>query len=290
MTTTADDADDFDRLWDYNHPAESEQCFQALLPQITEPSRRAELLTQIARAQGLQRRFEAAHATLDEVEPMLTSDHARPTIRYLLERGRVFNSSRQPEQASPLFRRAWEHACAAGQDFYAIDAAHMLAISEPPEHHLGWNLSALRLAEATSDPRARGWRGSLYNNIGWTYHDQGRYAEALECFEKALLCRQEASDQPTIRIARWCVARCLRSLGRVAEALAILRELEAEHEVISEPDGYVYEELAECLALNQDPAAQVYFALAYAQLSADPWLVEAEPARLERLKLLGAQQ
>ncbi|MBV9786781.1 MAG: tetratricopeptide repeat protein [Chloroflexi bacterium] len=290
MTATADDADDFDRLWDYNHPAETEQRLRALLPQMTEPSRRAELLTQIARAQGLQRRFEAAHATLDEVEPLLTSDHARPTIRYLLERGRVFNSSRQPEQASSLFRQAWEQARAAGQDFYAIDAAHMLAISEPPEHQLEWNLQALRLAEATSEPRGRGWRGSLYNNIGWTYHDQERYVEALECFEKALLCRQEAGDQSTIRIARWCVARCLRSLGRVSEALAILRELEAEHAAVGGSDGYVYEELAECLALNQDPAAQAYFALAYAQLSADPWLAEAEPARLERLRLLGAQQ
>lgn len=290
MSATADDAADFDRLWDYNNPAETEQRFRSFLLQMTEPSRRAELLTQIARAQGLQRCFEAAHATLDEVERTLTPDHARPTIRYLLERGRVFNSSRQSEQqASPFFRRAWEQARAAGEDFYAIDAAHMLAISEPPEQQLEWNLAALRLAEATSEPRARGWRASLYNNIGWTYHDQGRYNEALECFEKALPCRQEAGDQPTIRIARWCVARCLRSLARVSEALAMLRELEVEHAATGETSGYVYEELAECLALNQDLAARSYFALAYEQLSADPWLAESESARLERLKRLGSQ-
>lgn len=288
MSATADDAADFDRLWDYNNPAETEQRFRSFLRQMTDPSRRVELLTQIARAQGLQRRFEAAHATLDEIEPMLTPDHARPTIRYLLERGRVFNSSRQPEQASPLFRRAWEQARAAGEDFSAIDAAHMLAISEPPEQQLEWNLAALRLVEATSEPRARSWRVSLYNNIGWTYHDQGRYDKALACFEKALRCRQESGDQPAIRIARWCIARCLRSLGRVAEALAILRELEVEHAAIGETSGYVYEELAECLALNQDPAARSYFAVAYEQLSADPWLAESEPARLERLKRLGS--
>lgn len=289
MSSTSDDAADFDQLWDYNQPAETEQRFRALLPTTTEPARRAELLTQIARAEGLQRRFEEAHATLDEVQPLLTPDLTRATIRYLLERGRVFNSSRQPEQASPLFRQAWEQARAGGEDFYAIDAAHMLGISEPPERRLDWNLQALRLAETTGEPRARRWQASLYNNIGWTYHDQGRYSEALECFEKALLCRQETGDQPEIRVARWCVARCLRSLGRGAEALAILRELEAEHTASGEPDGYVYEELAECLAQMHDPAARSYFALAYDQLSRDPWLAEREPERLERLKVLGDQ-
>lgn len=120
--------------------------------------------------------------------------------------------------------------------------------------------------------------------------DQGRCTEALECFEQALLCRQEAGDQPEIRIMRWCVARYLRSLGRVSEALAILRELETEHKAGSEPDGYVYEELAACLVLLHDPAARSYLALAYAQLSRDPWPAERELKRLERLELFGNQQ
>ena len=41
------------------------------------------------------------------------------------------------------------------------------------------------LAETAGDERARNWAASLYNNLGWTYHDQGRYAEALQMFEKA---------------------------------------------------------------------------------------------------------
>jgi hypothetical protein len=53
-------------------------------------------------------------------------------VRYLLERGRVFNSTGHRLEASPLFREAWELASAAGQDFYAASAAHMLVISEPP--------------------------------------------------------------------------------------------------------------------------------------------------------------
>src|SRR5919108_567957 len=91
---------DFDALWDYGRPGETEARFRQLLPQIApQADQHAELLTQIARAQGLQRRFADAHQTLDAVQGLLPGVPSRVTIRYLLERGRVFNSARQPEHA-----------------------------------------------------------------------------------------------------------------------------------------------------------------------------------------------
>jgi hypothetical protein len=152
---------DFDSLWDYGDPAATEQRFRQLLPTIgaADQSRHIQLLhiqllTQIARTQGLQRNFDQAHATLDEAERILAGDYTQARIRYLLERGRVFNSSGQPDAARPLFLAAWELAGAAGEDFYAIDAAHMLGIVEPVEAGLAWNLKALDLAETTADARA----------------------------------------------------------------------------------------------------------------------------------------
>ena len=59
------------------------------------------MLTQIARTEGLQREFEEAHAILDTVEAMLTDEMGVPRIRYLLERGRVYNSSNQREKSKP---------------------------------------------------------------------------------------------------------------------------------------------------------------------------------------------
>src|SRR5689334_7693514 len=118
---------DFDALWDYDHPASTEQQFRALLPraeQAADRSHYVQLLTQIARAQGLQGKFADAHATLDTAQVLLTPDLGTARIRYLLERGRVFNSSRQVAQAQPQFQQAWELAQAERQDFYAIDAAH----------------------------------------------------------------------------------------------------------------------------------------------------------------------
>ncbi len=249
---------DFDDLWDYDDPEATERKFRQLLPSATtDASYHAQLLTQIARAQGLQRKFDEAHQTLDEVRRLLADDLKQARIRYLLERGRVFNSSKQREQARPFFLEAWELSTSANEDFYAIDAAHMLGIVEPPEQALEWNLKALALAEQSHDMRAQKWRGSLYNNIGWAYHDSGKYEEALALFEKALRWREAQGRLPEIRIAKWCVARALRSLGRLEEALATQQVLLAEHKAAGGKDGYVYEELGECLlALDREAEAR----------------------------------
>jgi tetratricopeptide (TPR) repeat protein len=282
---------DFDALWNYDKPSDTEQAFQALLPEARatgDVSYLAELLTQIARTQGLQRRFEAAHHTLNEAEELLPNSSARVGVRYELERGRVFNSSGNPDRARAFFLRAWESAVEHSEDFYAVDAAHMMGIVEPAAEQLAWNLRALDLAERSADERARNWRGSLYNNIGWTHHDAGRYEDALTMFEKTLE-RREAQGKPReIRIANWCIGRTLRSLGRLSEALDMQRRLLGEIEEAGDPDGYVNEELAECLlALGQDEEAGRHFARAYAVLSQDAWLVEQDAPRLQRLKELG---
>jgi tetratricopeptide (TPR) repeat protein len=282
---------DFDVWWDYGDAAGTEAKFAELLPQAKQSgdgSYYAQLLTQIARTQGLQRRFKEAHETLDTVLAMLSDDMVVARIRYLLERGRVYNSSGEPEKSKPLFLEAWKMGVADKEDFYAVDAAHMLGIVEPPEKQLEWNEKAIELAEKSADPRARNWRGSLYNNTGWSYHDLKQYDKALAMFEKALKFQQEKNDQEGIRIARWTIARAYRSLGRIDQALKIQKELEKEIEEKGiEQDGYVFEEIGECLLLlNQQEESRQYFNRAYELLSQDPWLAANEPERLERLKKL----
>ena len=281
-------SNNFDHLWDYNQPAATEARFRELLPQLAnDPARYAELLTQIARAQGLQRQFDEAHATLDGVEAQLADLPVRVRIRYLLERGRVYRSSGKVDAARPFFLEAWEVAQPAGEDNYAIDAAHMLAIIEPPAEQRRWHQLAIDLTEQTADPEAKKWAGSLNNNLGWSYFEEGEYTAALACFTKALAAREAQGKAGPIHIARWSVAKTLRMLSRVDEALAIQEALAAA-QGLGEPDGYVYEELGECYLLRQETAkATSAFAQAYALLSQDSWLVANEGERLARLQRLG---
>jgi tetratricopeptide (TPR) repeat protein len=285
-------------LWNYNDPAETAVRFQELLPVVVASDNRAyqvELLSQIARTHSLRNQFDEAHQLLDQVEAMLTEEMVVPKMRYLLERGRSFNSAGEPTRALALFHEAFElgTAVAPQADYHTIDAAHMIAIAEPePPAQMKWHEKALTLAEITPDRRASGWRGPLYNNLGWTYHDMGDYEKALGIFEKAVTWRQNHDqDKPeTIRIARWCMGRTFRSLNRLEDALTLQQELLAEYQGVGQTDGFVYEEIGECLwALDQQEEARPYFAQAYEELSQVGWVASSDPERLERLKQLGSE-
>jgi tetratricopeptide (TPR) repeat protein len=295
MTAIQPPLPDFDSQWDFGKPAETESRFRAIQPQAEQSGNRAyllELKTQIARTLGLQSRFDEAHAMLDSVEAELTPERKRGRIRYLLERGRVFNSSDHADKAKPLFMEAWELAKRSHEDNLAVDAAHMVAIVESGKSAEEWNLKALAFADKSRDPKARQWRASLYNNLGWTYQDAGRFKEALDVFRKALEAREERGHAEPTRIARWTVARCLRLLGRVKEALAMQQDqvtLFAAQK--REPGPYVCEEMAECLyALGRTTESRPWFAKAYAALSKEDGLTKHEAPRLERLKRLGLEQ
>ena len=283
--------ENFDKLWDYNKPAETEVKFRAILDRVKpedDLSYYVQLFTQIARTQGLQRKFDDAHKTLDEAESLLTADLKLAKVRYLLERGRVYNSSGKPDTARSYFDQAFELAKEIGEDFYAVDALHMIAITEKPEKALEWNLKAIDYTEKSTDTRAKGWLGSLYYNTGWSLFDLGKYSEALEIFKKGQQFREEKKQDSEIRIAKWCVARTLRALNKIDEALNMQRALLEEFNKIGEKDGYVFEELGECyLVLGRSDDAEKYFKSAYEELSKDDYLVNNEQKRIERIKELG---
>ena len=281
---------DFDKLWDYDHPDVSEKKFRDILPAALDSrdlSYFSQLLTQIARAEGLQRKFENAHKTLDRVDKAMLKINDRTRIRYLLERGRVYNSSGKPDSAKPLFQEAYDLSALLKEDFYAVDAAHMMAIVEEPEKQMEWNLKALDIAENSKDDRARNWRASLSNNTGWTYFNQGNYEEALYMFEKALQLREEQGNPDNIKIAKWCVAKALRMKGHIDEAMEIQQALFQDYQSAGRKSGFVYEEIAECLlAMQRDDEAQGWFAAAYEELRKDP-SVAGDRERLVRMKTLG---
>jgi len=274
---------DIDDYWEYSDPAASEQRFREALA-TAQGDRALELQTQIARTYSLRKRFDDAHALLDTIEPQLTQAGAGPRVRYLLERGRTLNSSGYKADARPLFEEAWAVARASQLDGLAVDAAHMVPIVVSGPDGTLWTMRGIELARASDDRKARAMLPALLNNHAWNLFDEGRLAEALPVFREAEVEWLRTGKQPQGRIATWSVARCLRALGRIDDALTLQLDLEREWAAAGQTDGYVYEEVAELYELKGDvAAARPYFARAARELGKDPKFVSGEAKRYQRL-------
>ena len=285
---------DWRKMWDFNDGAATEQRFVDAIDAGEKAGDTEYVLivtTQLARSQGLQRKFDQAHATLDDVEARMDGASPEVRMRYRLERGRAFNSAGSPEESVPLFEEAWGIGAESGEDLLAIDAAHMLAIALPGGEQLPWSEKAIALAESSEDPRCKGWLGPLYNNTGWTYHDLGEFEKALALWEKSLAFRQEQGAVEEVFIARWAIARCWRSMGRYQDALAEQKSILDDRVAADRPsEGYCEEEIGENLyALGRKDEARVWFGQAWDLLHDDGWMQADEAERLARMKELGGR-
>jgi len=281
-------------LWDFNDPKSTEMLFVSLTDEAASSTNKEYapiLLSQIARTYSLRGNFDTAHKILNEAKEMLTGDDNASLAFYYIERGRTLNSAGDKPAALKYFKQGFLTAEIIKDDYLAVDAAHMMAIAEALGEQMKWNLIALSIAESSKSVRARDWRGTLYNNMGWTFFDQERYGEALTLFEKGVDFRREKDQARRLLIARWAVARTYRALDRLDEALEVQLDLLRERSAKGLPDdGYVIEELAELYYLKGSPRASEYFAKAYRLLSRDEWLVANDSERLERLKSLSVRE
>ncbi len=225
------------------------------------------LQTQIARTYGLRGDFATAEALLAEIEPALNEASAEARVHYWLELGRVHASPAHNETAPEAYTQARDHylqayelAQAAELDGLAVDALHMLAIIAPDSaEQLLWNQRALSYLHASNQPAAKRWQGSLHHNIGYLYHTQGQYDDALAQFALSRAAYERDGRSAEVRVADWMTAWTLRVQGRLEEALAIQLRLEQECDAAGQPDPYVFEELATLYsALGNDALADVY--------------------------------
>jgi tetratricopeptide (TPR) repeat protein len=210
-------------LWDFDDLDESERRLRGQLDEETADAGRAEVLTQLARVEGLRGDFAACERLLDEAEPLAgTSPVAN--VRLELERGRMYRSSGDPEAAYPLFQSAFDRAVEAGEAYLGGDAAHMCAIAvDDLELQEGWTQRGLELGER--EPAAAYWAGPLLNNLGWAYHEAGDHSRALELLERALEARERDPDnRAAIAWGRYGVAYALMALGRASEAVPLLEQ------------------------------------------------------------------
>jgi tetratricopeptide (TPR) repeat protein len=250
-----------------------------------------EALTQLARIQGLQGLVVEAKTMLDRARPRVYPSEDGPAtrlqIRYLLEQGRLLCLAMTPVKAQSYFNQALDFALKINATFFAIDAALMLSVSQPPKYKNEQLKNALQMAEQSSDPQAQLWLSHLYVMQGWHAFDFRRYEDALVSFEKALARPRQPGETLKVMVIHWCIARTLRALNRIDEALVMQRELLAQLSIAGQVNGHVFLEIAECLqVLKQPEEARGYFESAYTQLSTDGWYSDNKAADLSRMRHL----
>lgn len=167
-----------DELWDFSDPVASEARLRDAAASESDAASRAELMTQVARALGLQERYADGDAVLEGI----AAPDPAVAVRMALERGRLRNSAGDPAAAVPLFARAAQAAASARLVFLQVDALHMLAIADTVRAD-EWTTTALAVLDGVDDPRTLRWRVSLHNNAGWALFDAGRFGDALAAFE-----------------------------------------------------------------------------------------------------------
>jgi tetratricopeptide (TPR) repeat protein len=194
-----------DDLWDWGDPAGSERRFaaEAASPAHTD-AERAELVTQQARALGLQERFGAGRALLASL-----GQAADPAVwtRVKLEAGRLLNSAGNAAEAVIEFEAAAALARSGGLLFLEIDALHMLAIADRARSRER-TAEAIDRALAAPDDRTRRWLVSLYNNLGCSYSEAGDLDQALAAFLQAQEWAERAGTGQQRTWAREAVEEC----------------------------------------------------------------------------------
>lgn len=228
-------------LWSFDDLDATEERFATQLEREDSDAGRAEVLTQLARMEGLRGNFDRCAALLEEAEALAGSSGAA-RVRLELERGRMLRSSGDPAAAFPLFESAFARALDAGEHYLAGDAAHMCALAADDRSVMEeWTQRGLNLA--AREPEAGYWAGSLLNNLGWATFDDGRFEDALVLFYRALEARKrDPGTAEAVAWAQYAVGKTLRMLGRGGDGVALLEAASAA----LPSDAEIAAELAAC--------------------------------------------
>lgn len=234
----------FDYIWQaLEDPADIEAALQSTYDDNHDQLTRsflAQLLTQIARARGMQDKLREAQAALDKAK--WESSDKVAVIRMEVETARLRRVQGKDVEATTLLKKVYETAEGAPLDYFKADAAHILYLVEPdkgPKDAKTWEDAVLKIARDSVNVKTRRWAAVVLTDQGWKIFNEGRAIEALPLFEEALEIRKAAftysynrhDGQPLLktkqayRVARWNLARVLREVGRYERAYKLQKEL-----------------------------------------------------------------
>lgn len=222
-----------------------------------------EALSQIARCYLIQEQPQVGETWLQKAKQLAKPEEAKGWARYLGVFGRFQWKSKKLEEATLTFKTMYQFCLDHELHNEAIDAAHMVGITGNPAEQNEWALKGIQAAEKG---KLEGWLGPLWNNLGWSYEEQGKLNEALEALQKAREYHWKLGNEHSKLVADWSVGAIYRRQKEYEKALAWLRPVLAwaqrRYAEKNEPEraewiGMTLQELAEiAIAQNQWENAQ----------------------------------
>lgn len=210
-----------------------------------------EALAQVARSHLIQGKKEQGRPWLEKAKARASKEMPMGWSRYLGVRGRFEWKDDKLEEATATFKEMYQYCLDYNLHSRAVDAAHMVAITAPHEEQVVWGKKGIEAAEAGN---LEGWLGPLWNNLGWTWEEMGRYRESLDALKKARGYHWKLGTEKNKLVADWSVGHAYRQLGQLDEASHWLRPVLAwaERRYVTDPNpdaaewvGHSHRELGE---------------------------------------------
>jgi len=179
-----------------------------------------EALAQVARSYLITDRKEEGRTWLERAEKAASPSVPLGWSRYLGVRGRFEWQDEDLEKATATFTEMYNYCLEHELHSRAVDAAHMVAITAPPEKQIVWASKGIWAAEKGD---VEEWLGPLWNNLGWTYEDLGRHEESLDALLKAREYHWKLGGEMNKLIADWSVGHAYRMIGEHQAAAQWIR-------------------------------------------------------------------
>lgn len=230
----------------------------------------AESYSQIARCYLSLDKKEDGRPWLAKAGETASESNPGGWSRYLGVRGRFEwkDAAEEAQAVSPeapvaaaTFKQMYQFCMENDLFNRAIDAANMITLTGTMDERVEWGLRGIEAAEKGN---VEGWLAPLWNNLGWTYNDLGRYKESLDALMKAREYHYKKGDDKSKLIADWSVGHAYRMNGQLDSAATWMQNVHEwstrRYSAESVPGnaewvGFSFKELGELALANGDRKA-----------------------------------
>jgi len=187
----------------------------ALAQQEDDVSTQIEALAQTARMFALQGDLEEGQPWLDRAVELARPEQPLGWSRALIVRGVFAREAGEMDEASALFRQAYEFSVAQGLEDRSLRAAFLLASAGDREQRIAWTRTGI---DAAKRAQLTNWLGALWMNLGALYMESEDYVQAVSAFEAAQAAIAPTNDVEAKMFTEYAYGVALRKSGRPAEA------------------------------------------------------------------------